>query len=63
MTTTVKLNCKELQLRKDHSSWLLDNVKFEDFKYRWWLDTIEFTHEEDAILFKLQFDCREKNES
>ena len=63
MTTSVKINSKELQLRKDHSHWLLDNVKFEDYKYRWWLDTIEFVHEEDALLFKLQFPCKEKNDS
>jgi len=54
----VKINSKKLLLRKDHSAWLLDNVKFEDYKYYWWRDSIEFKNKEDAILFKLRFDCK-----
>ena len=53
---TVNINSKNLLLRKDHAAWLLDNVKFEDYKYYWWLDQIEFKNKEDAILFKLRFD-------
>lgn len=55
--TEVKINSKKLELRKDHVKWLLANVKFDDYKYYWWLDRIEFKNEEDAILFKLRFDC------